>query len=174
MKTDKELADDADRAERDERLARMGADFVLLKEQLQQKDAEILESRDKLERLNASLKDSCQCLLDMTKTKDQRIAELELTLKHCNEDWADDDTRCKELAKPFIGDFDGPEPRAERGIGFRGVVEVTEALTKKLSALEKQNAELRGILENSGHNYYVSALDCACCRYETWKKENGV
>ena len=71
--------------------------------------------------------------------KDQQIADSDEQVKILCADWAEDDTAVKSMAAPYIGDFDGARPAEERGLGFRGVVEVTEALVAKLA---ESNAEI--------------------------------
>ena len=71
--------------------------------------------------------------------KDQQLFDSDNQVKMLCADWAEDDTAVKSLAAPYIGDFDAARPAEERGLGFRGVVEVTEALVAKLA---ESNAEI--------------------------------
>jgi len=97
--------------------------------------------RHKEERIS-ELTDALQKQCDLIQHRDKRVTELETINKlHCK-DWADEDTEVKKLAAPYIGDFDGPRPPQERGLGFRGVVEVTEALCKRIAELTESNGNL--------------------------------
>lgn len=80
--------------------------------------------------------------------KDKRIAELEQMKKDWCFDWAESDTKCKKLAEPFIGDFDGPRPKEERGSGFRDVQDVVEALVHLLGV---RKHDVDGLLALSEH-----------------------
>lgn len=100
-------------------------------------------------------------------------------------DWADDDTRVKEIAKPYIGDFDGPRPEHERGPEFRGVIEVTEALVEKLDQwrecareLGKANAiamtalgKFGDITDETRTGWAMQALDAASCKLDALEKK---
>lgn len=70
----------------------------------------------------------------------RRIEELEKINKLACEDWADDDTRVKELAKPFLTKF---EIEGD-SYGVPGVIDIVESLTKQLATAK---AELHGTAE---------------------------
>lgn len=74
---------------------------------------------------------------------DAACAAKDATIKTMCADWADDDTRVKKLAAPYIGDFDAARSPEERGLGFRGVVDVTEALVANLEANDAEIARLK-------------------------------
>lgn len=85
---------------------------------------------------------------------EQACAEKDATIKTLCADWADDDTTVKKLAAPYIGDFDDARSPEERGLGFRGVIEVTEAVVAKLAEREAEVVaakELIKMLTNSIH-----------------------
>lgn len=115
------------------------------------KDNEIAQKDKEIERLKAG-----GCARDQKTTqfcaealeKDKRIAELEQMKKDWCFDWAESDTNCKKLAEPFIGDFDGPRPKEERGSGFRDVEDVVEALVHLLGV---RKHEVDGLLALSEH-----------------------
>ena len=83
---------------------------------------------------------------EIAKCARDRLDELRQQIKHMNADWAEDDTEVKQLAAPWIGDFDGPRPENERGLGFRGAVDVVTALVQKLAELRQENALIRQAL----------------------------
>ena len=79
--------------------------------------------------------------------KDQQLFDSDNQVKMLCADWAEDDTAVKSLAAPYIGDFDAARPAEGRGLGFRGVVEVTEALVAKLAEKDTEIARLTDCLD---------------------------
>jgi len=115
-----------------------------------EKDSLINDYRDEITRL-----------VEQSEKEGKRIAELELDNKHHCSDWAEEDTHVKALAKPFIGDLE------EKGLGFRGVVEVTEALVDRILEMAK-------LLDDVEHrlgcpDYHSQQAKCPRCAWEKLK-----
>lgn len=75
-----------------------------------------------------------------------KVEQLQETLKFECQDWADDDTRVKEIAAEFgIRDDDIPGE-------FQGVIAIAEKMAAKIKEANSANAELRRLIEEAPHD----------------------
>lgn len=74
----------------------------------------------------------CKLVCDFLIEQHKELTSAIKTINYLCRDWADDDTRVKKLATPFLSEqeLNGNE------YGFHGVVEVVECLVAKLTSME--------------------------------------
>jgi hypothetical protein len=98
-----------------------------------------------------------------------RLAKVEEINRRACEDWADDDTRVKELAKPFF-----TELQINGDGNWVGVIDIAELFATRLAKVEEEKRELleaaSDLLDYDNEN---QCPVCHCCNMELSDKGTG-